>query len=518
MRRLPLLTLLALLATLTPIIADSSDDDQALNALPRSTPEAQGVSSKGILSFIEDVDTNVDMMNSFMLVRHGHVVAEAWWAPYDAQTPHVLYSLSKSFTSTAVGLAIAEGKLSIDDDVLKFFPEEAPAEPSANLRSMRVRDLLRMTTGHATEPPMWREEPDSPMKDATWTKKFLHHPVAFKPGTLFVYNTPATYMQSAIVQKATGQTVRDYLIPRLFEPLGIETPYWFNSPQGINTGGYGLLARTEDLAKLGQLYLQKGQWKGKEVLPAAWVDAATSRQTSNGSDPNSDWSQGYGYQFWRSRHNSFRGDGAFGQYCLVLPEQDAVIIITSGVRNMQDVMDRVWDKLLPAFEATKLPTDDSALASLQKKIGSLSVKTPKNQAAPSVAEEFTGVWFEFPENAAGLQAIAVDLHSEIQSLIIRTKDGEVTTPFGYANWKTTPNGYSAGMNRFLSVPEKPLIAASAGWVADNVLSIKLIACETPFSTLLTLEFEDDKLIVDAEHNAAFGPLKQPQLIGQRSSQ
>ena len=355
------------------------------------------------------------------------------------------------------------------------------------------------------------------MKEASWTKKFLHHPVAFKPGTLFVYNTPATYMQSAIVQKVTGQTVRDYLIPRLFGPLGIEKPHWFNSPQGINTGGYGLLARTEDLAKLGQLYLQKGQWKGKDVLPAAWVEDATSRQTSNGSDPNSDWSQGYGYQFWRSRHNSFRGDGAFGQYCLVLPEQDAVIIITSGVRNMQDVMDRVWDKLLPAFEPTKLATDDSAVASLEKKIKSLSVRTPKNLAAPSVAEEFTGVWFEFPENAAGINAMAVDLHSETHSLIIRTKDGEITTPFGYANWKTTPDGYSAGMNRFLSVPEKPLIAASAGWAADNVLSIKLVACETPFSTMLTLEFDGDKLIVDAEHNAAFGPVKQPQLIGQRSN-
>ena len=296
---------------------------------------------------------------------------------------------------------------------------------------------------------------------------------------------------------------------RLFDAVG--------SRYFVLADGYGLLARTEDLAKLGQLYLQKGQWKGKEVLPAAWVEDATSRQTSNGSDPNSDWSQGYGYQFWRSRHNSFRGDGAFGQYCLVLPEQDAVIIITSGVRNMQDVMDRVWDKLLPAFEPTKLPTDDMALASLQKKIGSLSVRTPENQAAPSVAEEFTGVWFEFPENAAEINAIAVDLHSETHALIIRTKDGEITTPFGYADWKTTPDGYSAGMNRFVSVPEKPLIAASAGWAADNVLSIKLVACETPFSTILMLEFDGDKLIVDAEHNAAFGPVKQPQLIGQRSS-
>ncbi len=196
----------------------------------RSTPEKQGVSSSKLHSFIEELDAHVDTMNSFMLVRHGHVVAEAWWTPYDAQTPHVLYSLSKSFTSTAVGMAIADGRLSIDDEVLKYFPEDAPAEPSAHLKAMRVRDLLRMTTGHTTEPSMWRDHPDSLTKGAAWTKKFLHHPVQFKPGTLFVYNTPATYMQSAIVQKVTGQTVRDYLIPKLFEPLGIETPHWVNSP------------------------------------------------------------------------------------------------------------------------------------------------------------------------------------------------------------------------------------------------------------------------------------------------
>src|SRR4029078_12169954 len=142
-------------------------------------------------------------MHSFRLVRHGQVVAEGWWTPYNAETPHVLYSLSKSFTSTAVGLAIAEGKFSLDDEVLKFFPEDAPAEPSANLRSMRVRDLLRMATGHQSEASFWRDEPGSKTRNDPWTKKFLVHPVPFKPGTHFLYNSPATYTLSAIVQKVT---------------------------------------------------------------------------------------------------------------------------------------------------------------------------------------------------------------------------------------------------------------------------------------------------------------------------
>ena len=215
-------------------------------------------------------------------------MAEGWWAPYEAAAPHSLYSLSKSFTSTAVGLAIAEGKLSLDDEILRFFPEDTPSDPSKNLKAMRVSDLLRMSTGHQTEP---RRTPEAP-----WTKTFLAEPVPNKPGTHFLYNTSGTYMLSAIVQKATNQTVLDFLKPRLFEPLGIDHPTWETSPQGISTGGYGLSIRTEDIAHFGQLYLQKGQWHGKQLVPEAWVEAATSRQTSNGSSPQSDWEQGYGYR------------------------------------------------------------------------------------------------------------------------------------------------------------------------------------------------------------------------------
>src|SRR6188508_2407642 len=207
----------------------------AHRGLARSSPEKQGVSSTELLALIDALDKEIDQMHSIMLVRHGRVIAEGWWNPYDSQTPHVLYSLSKSFTSTAVGLAIAEGKLSLDDQVLKFFPDEAPAEPSANLRAMRVRDLLRMNTGHVTEPQLFGQV-DSSMRSATWVKRFLAHPVTYKPGTHFLYNSPATYMLSAIVQKVTGQTVLDYLQPRLFAPLGIERPTWVTSSEGIDAG------------------------------------------------------------------------------------------------------------------------------------------------------------------------------------------------------------------------------------------------------------------------------------------
>jgi CubicO group peptidase (beta-lactamase class C family) len=172
----------------------------------------------------------------------------------------------------------------------------------------------------------------------------------------------------------TGETVLDYLKPRLFEPLGIEKPDWPASPQGNTVGGWGLSIKTEDIAKFGQLYLQKGQWNGKQLVPASWVEQATSKQVSNGSDPSKDWDQGYGFQFWRCRHNAYRGDGAFGQFCLVLPDQDAVVAITANCRDMQAELNIVWEKLLPAFHDAPLPASADEQAKLKQTLAALAVR------------------------------------------------------------------------------------------------------------------------------------------------
>ena len=327
-------------------------DSQPKIPLPRATPESQGVSSKAIADFIQAADEKVSSMHSLMILRHGKVIAEAWWAPETADKPHVLWSLSKSFTSTAVGLAVQEGKLSIEDRVVSFFPEDLPAESVENLRNMRVKDLLTMSTGHADEPNV-RQSQD-------WIKSFLAHPVPHAPGSFFRYNTPATFMQSAIVQKVTGQTVVEYLQTRLFDPLGIDPPRWDKNPQGISLGGYGLFLRTEEIAKFGQLYLQKGIWQGKQLIPADWVDLATSKQVSNGNNPSSDWNQGYGFQFWRCRHNAFRGDGKDGQFCIVMPDQDAVVVMTANTANMQAQLSLVWDHLLGGFHREALAEDSKS--------------------------------------------------------------------------------------------------------------------------------------------------------------
>jgi CubicO group peptidase (beta-lactamase class C family) len=211
--------------------------------------------------------------------------------------------------------------------------------------------------------------------DVPWVRTALAHSVPHKPGTHFFYDMSASYLASAIVQKVTGQTVLDYLQLRLFEPLSISQPTWATSPQGISVGGSGLSIRTEDIAKFGQLYLQQGKWHGRQLVPASWVAAATGRQVSNGSNPKSDWEQGYGFQFWRCRHGAFRGDGANGQFCIVLPDQDAVIAMTAASTSMPAQLNLVWDKLLPAFQAMTLSENKPEQEKLKKTFASLAVRT-----------------------------------------------------------------------------------------------------------------------------------------------
>ena len=464
--------------------------------LPRSTPEEQGVSSPALLSFVESLDA-IEQMNSVMVVRHGHVVAEGWWSPYNPESRHSLYSLSKSFTSTAVGIAAAEGKLKVDDEVLKFFPDDAPNDPSTHLKAMRISDLLRMSTGQQTEPPRKADEP--------WTKTFLAHPVPFKPGTHFLYNTSATYMASAVVQKATGQTVLDYLRPRLFEPLGIDNPTWEASPQGVSAGGYGLSVRTEDIARFGQLYLQKGKWDGKQLVPEAWVDAATARQTSNGSNPKSDWDQGYGYQFWRCRHGAYRGDGAFGQYCVVMPDRDAVLVITSGVKDMQGVLNIVWDKLLPAMQSSPLPPNAEALSSLQNKLKGLTVRPAEGSASPSAnvfAKRYT-----FPANDRKLESLALEGPGQdgAVALVAKVAGVERRIACGRGAWQK-------GRLAWGRLPEQPA-AASGAWTEPDTFTAKLCFYETPFIATVKLKFTGSEVHCSSETNVGFGPTKDPELVG-----
>ncbi|MCZ4609317.1 serine hydrolase, partial [Streptomyces sp. Lzd4kr] len=314
--------------------------------LPSSTPAAQGVDATGVLAFLDALDAAPTIgPHSLMIMRHGQLVASGWWAPYTAERPHLLYSISKSFTAAAAGIAVGEGLIRLDDPVISYFPELDADITDPRSRAMLVRHVASMATGHETDTIAEARERDL----ENLVRGFLLVPPQQDPGTVFAYNQPATFTLSAIVQRTSGQSLTEYLRPRLLDPLGIGEIAWLRHRSGQELGFSGLHATTDAIARLGQLYLNGGVWEGERLLPESWVAEATRVQIANaGGMPGDDWQLGYGFKFWMSRHG-YRGDGAFGQFCIVLPEHDAVIATTADTWDMQTVLNLVWEHLLPAF-------------------------------------------------------------------------------------------------------------------------------------------------------------------------
>lgn len=476
------------------------------NGLPRSLPEGVGVDPQGIIGFIEAVEKSVGGLHSFMLLRHGKVAAEGWWNPYAPQHPHMLYSLSKSFTSTAVGLAVADGKLTVNDKVTSFFPDSLPTKMDENLAAMQVRHLLTMSTGHDQD----ATQRTVSASDGNWVKQFLSLPVEHAPGSKFVYNSAATYMLSAIVQKLTGRKVADYLTPRLFEPIGITGQTWETCPRGINTGGWGLSVKTEDIARFGQLYLRKGEWNGKRLIPAAWVEEATSKQISNGNGGESDWAQGYGYQFWRCRYGNFRGDGAFGQYCLVMPQDDAVLAITSGIGNMQAVLDAAFTHIRPAMQSTT--SHKSREIGLSDRLSQLAIAPPTGIAEPPATGKFIGKVFRLDSNPEGIESFRLDTHPDRFEITFKGKAGERKVACGTSSWIKGTDPFAGGATP-ISVGGNRKAACRAAWTDENTLTAKLCFYETPYIQTMTCRFENDKLTITRKMNVNFGPTESPTLTG-----
>lgn len=470
-------------------------------SLPRSTPEAQGVSSQAILDFIDTMETTQHEFHSFMMLRHGQVIAEGWAAPYAPDLKHTMYSMSKSFTSTAVGFAVSEGKLSVEDKVISFFPDDLPATVSDNLAALRVKDLLTMSVGNEKEPTQ------AVVNSENWVRTFLAQPITHQPGSVFMYNSAATYMCSAIVQKVTGQKIIDYLTPRLFQPLGITGMTWEECPRGINTGGWGLSIRTEGLARFGQLLLQKGKWQGKQILPSKWIEEATSKhiqqpQSMKPQRPTetNDWQQGYGYQFWRCQNGAFRGDGAFGQFTIVLPEQDAVIAMTGETKDMQGVLDLVWKHLLPACKEGPLAADTASAEKLRQRLQSLKLTPPRTEETSATAVRITGREFTLLSNPLGLTKLSFSFDGDTCTLAAEADGAEQTIQHGLQSWKLAESRMPGTPPRLISggkpkTQPNSKVAASATWKDADTLELTWRYIETPHRDTVTCKFEGDNLTV-----------------------
>ena len=478
---------------------------QKAASLPRSNPEAEGVSSEGIIEFLDAIPVSNHEFHSFMIVRHGKVVAEGWWNPYQSNLVHTMYSISKSFAATAIGFAVAEKRISVDDKVISFFQADLPDTVSTFLSALRIKDLLSMSVG---------QTPDSTGEVAgnndNWVKGFFKIPIQFQPGTRFLYNSAASFMLSAIVQKVTGQKIMDYLQTRLFDPLAISGIDWEVNPQGINTGGWGLRLKTEDMAKFGQLFLQKGRWNGKQILQRSWVEEASTMKieqdpsASQSRKDSSDWLQGYCYQMWRSRNNSYRGDGAFGQYILVLPEKDAVIVITSESPNLQGELNLVWKYLLAAFKEGKLKANPEAQANLKKKITALALPMVVSTVPPTEAK-ISGKTFAFTSEK-GPGSLKIEISNGVCEFSLKDNSNNYGLRFGSGRWmfgETRKLGpylvARARSNRSQISTYK--IAGSYRWKDENTLELTLRYIESPHTEYIRCKFDgDNNVIVEFENS------------------
>jgi hypothetical protein len=323
-------------------------------------------------------------------------------------------------------------------------------------------------------------------------------------------------MLSAILQRITGVTLLEYLQPRLLTPLGIHGATWERCPRGVNTGGYGLSTTTEAIANFGQLYLQGGIWRGEQLLPKGWVAEASRFHSDNSGsqDAGIDWRQGYGFQFWRCRHGAYRGDGAFGQYCVIMPEQDVVVAITSGLQNMQAVLDLIWERLLPACGPAPLPADDAAHGALARKLGGLRIVPPQGRPAPALAAEIAGRTYRFAPNDLGIESFALSLDGAGTALTLRDRNGEHRIVCGDGVWRGGVTSFmSQGGRRLDSRPAQRSIAAAGAWAADDAYLATIYYDETPFCGTLTCRFAGERLLLDMAVNVSFEATTFPQLEG-----
>jgi len=440
-------------------------------------------------------------VHSLVVMRAGTVVAEAHWAPYLAEQPQMLFSATKTFTAFAIGCLIAEGKLQLHDAVIDLLPAAAPAKPSRKLQNMQVKHLLTMTTGHETEPKL---------KTGNWAKSILKHPVKLEPGSKFLYNSMASHLLSVIVTKLTGQKLIDYLIPRLFEPLGIAVggeggATWEQDPQGNNTGGWGLALRPMDLAKFGQLLLQRGTWEGRQLVPAEWVDAMMARQVDTTASRGvtdwtaGDWAHGYGYQMWRCSVDAARADGAFGQFSVVWPQHGAVITITAGADmngGTQAILSAIWECLGSAFSELPAGASPSGASDQGKLDWAGTLPRPDGAASSPILDLVDSAPFQI-EGTTG--TVTVKRNGDLLE-VAYSHPPAMTHVAAHGAW-----------HRFSGVgPEgtRGPAASSYAWTTPNTLVLQTYGTATPFGWTHTLTFDDDdaaSLTVRVDQNVSFGP-------------
>lgn len=344
-------------------------------------------SAAAISSFLDHLEEREIECHSLMVVHRGRIIAEGWWAPYSADRAHLLYSLTKTFTSFAVGFAVHDGLLRLDDRIVDVLPDHVPVDASEHARALTVHHLLTMTAGHAedTLAGAWTLEPTDLVRG------FLRMPLVAEPGSHHTYDNSSTFVLARMVERVTGKPLPTLLDERLFTPLGITDVEWDRVGNGAVYGFHGLHLTTEAVAACGELMLRGGTWQGTEILSQDWMAEATrkqvdSRHYSPGA-PGADFHAGYGYQVWSSTYG-FHGNGAFGQQCIVVPDRELVVVLTaahSEVRHAQDVLDAVRRFILPGVDGAGGQDQDAELMGRLQDLALPIVEGTRGEASSTIS-------------------------------------------------------------------------------------------------------------------------------------
>ncbi len=469
-------------------------------SFPRATPESTGAQSPALERLFRELNGMQDSLaiHGAMVLRNGYVIAEGFWQPYRATLPHMLFSMSKTFVGTAVGMAVDEGLISLDEQVAEIFKDITTPGIQKAQRGLTIRHLLTMSSGS-------RFNEVGSMLDDKWIKMFLESVPKFDFGSAFDYNSINSYMLAAVLCRKTGMSLCDYLRPRLFEPLGIDSYHWETCPQGIEKGGWGLDLRLEDCAKLGQLYLQKGEWNGKRLISEEWIQAATSPQIET---PKGEIKTGYGYHIWTLGNGDYLFNGAFGQYVMVMPSQNVVAAFLSGSSRFfaEGPLQGLVRTSFWAADADPLPEDERHCSRLRDYTSSLRFSPPLPESYlkrdmslyQELVSALDGREYKLENNTGGLfpqmlQAVHGNYTMGTDMLRFR-RDGDTLLIDFYEAYQR--NTLRLGANGFTDCVislrgEEQLVSSELYWQYEDDGDIRLciMVCflETPSTRIFTMD-------------------------------
>lgn len=493
-----------------------------MELLERAKATECGVDPEGILNLYKTLEgMNV---HSVMITRHNKVIAEGWWAPYRKDENHILYSVSKSFVGTAIGFAVQEGLLSTEDYVLDIFADVLPSCPCENMKKMKIRHVLTMSTGQKDERNIFHE-------GESWLYSLLSAYVDNEPGETFRYISSSTYILSAVIWKLTGQTVFEYLKDRLFEPLGFsEHIWWEKSPEGLNTGFNGFNATAEDVTKLALLYLNRGKWKGRQILSEEWVKEASGIQIDNrDNDRNQelgyrqgfgtfteDYRSGYGYLFWHCKpEGSYRGDGIFGQLCIIMPKQDMTIAVAAGCEEPGKILEAIWNCLLPAVDAPHMHCDMEEV--LYEALENLKLPVAAGEKYPPSQEKEWRQKFLMAENGMDVQSLELEFRKDSLPVItIETSKGKLRAKIGYLEWEENETGYDPEGFSCDNVIFFHRVACTGAWKGEEYV-VKFAYTETPFVDILRIRLRENSMEGIYTHTVKYGK-KEYHILGIKSQE